>query len=76
MPTEVVHAPGHERTRSLGWLATAWMEALIIHGPGDIEIICDAAGVGQDMPCCVLYAQIDGECYSFGTVFSVSRCRQ
>lgn len=37
MPREVVRAPGHDRKRSLGWLATAWMEHFCVHGPGDIE---------------------------------------
>lgn len=37
MPTELVRAPGHDRRRSLGWLAAAWMEHFCIHGPGDIQ---------------------------------------
>jgi len=37
MPHTRVVSPGHDRDRSLGWLAVAWMEALLIHGKGDIE---------------------------------------
>ncbi|RLK54833.1 Terminase [Actinokineospora cianjurensis] len=37
MPRELVHAPGHDRTRSLGWLATAWIEHWCVHGPGDVQ---------------------------------------
>lgn len=37
MPREVVWAPGHDRNRSLGWLAVAWMEHFCVHGPGDVE---------------------------------------
>lgn len=36
MPLELVTASGHERTRSLGWLASAWIEHFGIYGPGDI----------------------------------------
>lgn len=37
MPRTLVHAPGHDRRRSLGWLAVAWMESLVVHGPGDVQ---------------------------------------
>jgi hypothetical protein len=37
MPHTLVHAPAHDRDRSLGWLATAWMEYFIRHGPGDVQ---------------------------------------
>jgi hypothetical protein len=37
VPVERVVAPGHERDRSLGWLAAAWMEHFCVHGPGDIQ---------------------------------------
>jgi hypothetical protein len=33
----VVRASSHERGRSLGWLALAWMEELTVHGPGDVQ---------------------------------------
>lgn len=37
MPRQLVHAPGHDRNRSLGWLALAWMEHFCAHGPGDVQ---------------------------------------
>jgi phage terminase large subunit-like protein len=37
MPRELIHAPGHDRDRSLGLLAWAWMEHWCVHGPGDIQ---------------------------------------
>jgi hypothetical protein len=37
VPVERVTAPGHDRDRSLGWLAAAWMEHFCVHGPGDIQ---------------------------------------
>jgi len=33
----VVTATGHDRRRSLGWLAVAWMEFFTVHGPGDVQ---------------------------------------
>lgn len=32
-----VRAKAHERGRSLGWLAVAWMEFFVRHGPGDVQ---------------------------------------
>lgn len=37
MPRTVVRAPGHDRGRSLGWLAVSWMEFFCRHGPGDVQ---------------------------------------
>ncbi|WP_043468990.1 terminase large subunit [Kitasatospora sp. MBT66] len=37
MPRSLVRAPGHDRDRSLGWLAVAWMEWFVVHGPGDVQ---------------------------------------
>lgn len=37
MPRTLVRAPAHDRRRSLGWLATAWMEFFVRHGPGDVQ---------------------------------------
>ncbi|MFB7479584.1 terminase [Streptomyces anulatus] len=37
MPHVTVRAPGHDRSRSLGWLAVAWMEFFVVHGPGDVQ---------------------------------------
>lgn len=36
MPRLLVRAPDHDRQFSLGWLALAWMEALCLHGDGDV----------------------------------------
>ncbi|MEU4218137.1 hypothetical protein [Actinoplanes sp. NPDC026623] len=37
MPRTLVRAPGHDRTRSLGWLAIAWIEFLVLQGPGAVQ---------------------------------------
>lgn len=37
MPRTLVRAPGHDRLRSLGGLAIAWIEALVRHGPGAVQ---------------------------------------
>ncbi|GEL19350.1 terminase [Pseudonocardia asaccharolytica] len=37
MPRTLVRAPEHDRARSLGWLALAWMEFFVVHGPGDVQ---------------------------------------
>lgn len=38
MPRTLVRAHTDEdRTRSLGWLAIAWMEFFVVHGPGDVQ---------------------------------------
>ncbi|MBA9002020.1 Terminase [Thermomonospora cellulosilytica] len=37
MPRELVYAPGHDRGRSLGYLAWAWVEHFCVHGPGDVQ---------------------------------------
>ncbi|MGV9546869.1 terminase [Streptomyces ardesiacus] len=37
MPHVTVRAPGHDRLRSLGWMAVAWMEWFVVHGPGDVQ---------------------------------------
>jgi len=36
LPRLLVRAPDHDRQFSLGWLALAWMEALCLHGDGDV----------------------------------------
>lgn len=60
MPRQIVTAVGHDRKRSLGWLAVAWMEFLVVHGPGDVQgepvthgdeytgFIVDCYAVGED----------------------------
>ncbi len=37
MPRTLVRAPDHDRNRSLGWLALAWIEFFYVHGPGDVQ---------------------------------------
>lgn len=37
MPRTLVRAPNHDRNKSLGWLAVAWMEHFCRHGPGDVQ---------------------------------------
>jgi hypothetical protein len=38
MPRTLVRAHRDEdRHRSLGWLAIAWMEHFVCHGPGDVQ---------------------------------------
>ncbi|GGX27006.1 terminase [Streptomyces chryseus] len=37
MPHVTVRAPGHDRSLSLGWMAVAWMEHFVVHGPGDVQ---------------------------------------
>ncbi|WP_049566850.1 terminase [Streptomyces sp. SBT349] len=37
MPRELVHAPSHDRDRSLGLLGWAWVEHFCVHGPGDVQ---------------------------------------
>lgn len=32
-----IRAPGHDRSRSLGWLALRWFEHFVVHGPGDVQ---------------------------------------
>ncbi|NAE18043.1 terminase [Enterococcus hirae] len=37
MPRRLVQAAEHDRSRSLGWLGLAWLEHLVVHGPGDVQ---------------------------------------
>lgn len=37
MPRSLVRAAGHDRERSLGWLALEWLEFFVVHGPGDVQ---------------------------------------
>jgi hypothetical protein len=36
MPRRLLRADGHDRNRSLGWLATWWIETFCVHGPGAV----------------------------------------
>ena len=37
MPRHLVTADDATRKRTLGWLATWWIETFVVHGPGDVE---------------------------------------
>jgi len=37
MPRTLVRAPDHDRMRSLGGLAVAWIEYFVLHGPGAVQ---------------------------------------
>jgi hypothetical protein len=37
MPRKMILAPNHDQNRSLGWLATSWVEHFCRHGPGDVQ---------------------------------------
>ena len=37
MPVDAIRSLKHSRERSLGWLATRWIEYFCVHGPGDIQ---------------------------------------
>lgn len=36
MPHDLILAPGHDRSRSLGWLAVRWIEHFCLYGRGDV----------------------------------------
>ncbi|MFI8976904.1 hypothetical protein ACIGO9_28760 [Nocardia asteroides] len=36
MPHDIITHPDHDRGRSLGWIAIAWLEYFAVHGPGDL----------------------------------------
>ncbi|MGF3056157.1 terminase large subunit domain-containing protein [Microbacterium sp. YY-01] len=37
MPRRLIRTPGHDRNRSLGWLATWWIESFVVHGRGGAQ---------------------------------------
>lgn len=37
MGRTLIHPPGANRERSLGWLALWWIETFVVQGPGDVE---------------------------------------
>lgn len=37
MPRRLLHAKGHDRKRSLGWIATWWIETFVVHGRGGAQ---------------------------------------
>jgi hypothetical protein len=60
MPRRVITAPGHDRNRSLGWLAVWWIETFTVHGPGDI--------VGQHVRFGDEYTGYIVDCYALAQV--------
>lgn len=58
MPRRLVQAPGHDRRRSLGWLACAWMEHFCVHGPGMVQ--------GQPIRNTDEYTLFIVDCYAVG----------
>ncbi len=37
MPRRLIRSPGHDRNRSLGWIATWWIETFVVHGRGGAQ---------------------------------------
>lgn len=58
MPRDLLLAPAHDRERSLGWLALAWMEFFCVHGPGQV--------VGQPVEHGDEYSYFIVDCYAVG----------
>lgn len=58
MPRRLVHAAGHDRQRSLGWLALAWLEHFVVHGPGDVQ--------GEPVAHGDEYSSFIVDCYALG----------
>lgn len=59
MPRTLVRAHTDEgRHRSLGWLAVAWMEFFVVHGPGDVQ--------GQPVSHGDEYTGFIVDCYALG----------
>lgn len=58
MPRKMILAPHHDQNRSLGWLATAWMEFFVRHGPGDVQ--------GQPVVHGEEYTEFLVNCYAVG----------
>lgn len=58
MPRTRLVAPEHDRSRSLGWLAVAWMEHFVVHGPGAV--------MGQRVAHGDEYTGFIVDCYAMG----------
>lgn len=58
MPRKMILAPHHDQTRSVGWLATSWIEFFCRHGPGDVQ--------GQPVVHGEEYTEFLVNCYAVG----------
>jgi phage terminase large subunit-like protein len=56
MPRRLLRADGHDRNRSLGWLATWWIETFCVHGPGAV--------IGQPVSLTDEYTGFIVDCYA------------
>lgn len=56
MPRRLLRADGHDRNRSLGWLATWWIETFCVHGPGAV--------IGQPVRLTDEYTGFIVDCYA------------
>ena len=64
MPRELIHAPDHERKRSLGWLGWAWIEHFCIHGPGDVQGISLDPNLPDSLPLDDEFGGFIVDCYA------------
>jgi hypothetical protein len=58
MPRQMILAPQHDPAKSLGFLATAWCEFFVRHGPGDVQ--------GQPVSHGVEYTEFIANMYAVG----------
>lgn len=54
----MILSPEHDPKRSLGWLASAWIEHFVRHGPGDVQ--------GQPVTHGEEYTEFLVNCYAVG----------
>ena len=59
MPHQRILSPDYDPNRSLGWLATAWIEYFVRHGPGDVA--------GQKVHHGQEYTEFIVGCYAVGS---------
>lgn len=64
MPTELVRSPLHDRARSLGPIAVAWMEHFLLHGPGDIQGTSMNPAVPGSIPLSDELVRFTYDCYA------------
>lgn len=64
MPRELIRAPEHDRARSLGWLAWAWIEHFCVHGPGDVQGVPLSPDVPGSLPLDDEFGGFIVDCYA------------